>query len=66
MTGTGNEGFIPEREAEKRLPRPRMAAGAEIVHSSVRRQLRTVIQKSTVYLAVRNAIGGQVWCQQPR
>jgi hypothetical protein len=31
--------LIPEREPERWLPRPRTAAGAEIVHSSVRRQL---------------------------
>ena len=30
---TGNQGSIPEREPEKRLPHPRKAAGAQITHS---------------------------------
>ncbi|CAK8676357.1 unnamed protein product [Clavelina lepadiformis] len=30
---TGNQGSIPEREPEKRLPLPRKAAGAQITHS---------------------------------
>ena len=30
---TGNQGSIPERELEKRLPHPRKAAGAQITHS---------------------------------
>ncbi|CUT98425.1 CHK1 checkpoint [Echinococcus multilocularis] len=30
---TGNQGSIPEREPEKRLPLPREAAGAQITHS---------------------------------
>ena len=29
---TGNQGSIPEREPEKRLPHPRKAAGAQITH----------------------------------
>ena len=30
---TENQGSIPEREPEKRLPHPRKAAGAQITHS---------------------------------
>lgn len=30
---TGNQGSIPEREHEKRLPHPRKAAGAQLTHS---------------------------------
>ncbi len=30
---TGNQGPIPEREPERRLPHPRKAAGAQITHS---------------------------------
>ena len=30
---TGNQGSVPEREPEKRLPLPRKAAGAQITHS---------------------------------
>ena len=30
---TGNKGSVPERELEKRLPHPRMAAGAQITQS---------------------------------
>ena len=30
---TGNQGSIPEREPEKRLPHPRKAAGTQITHS---------------------------------
>ena len=30
---TGNQGSIPEREPEKRLPHPRKAAGAQITQS---------------------------------
>ena len=30
---TGNQGSIPEREHEKRLPHPRKAAGTQITHS---------------------------------
>ena len=30
---TGNQGSIPEREPEKRLPHPRKAAGAQLTHS---------------------------------
>ena len=30
---TGDQGSIPEREHEKRLPHPRKAAGAQITHS---------------------------------
>ncbi|KAL5245681.1 hypothetical protein ACI65C_013164 [Semiaphis heraclei] len=33
VTGNGNQGSIPEREPEKRLPHPRKAAGAQITHS---------------------------------
>ncbi|KAG8170522.1 hypothetical protein JTE90_021684 [Oedothorax gibbosus] len=33
VTVTGNQGSIPEREPEKRLPHPRKAAGAQITHS---------------------------------
>ena len=33
VTVTGNQGSIPEREHEKRLPHPRKAAGAQITHS---------------------------------
>ena len=35
ITGTGNQGSIPEREPEKWLPHPRMAAGAQITHSQL-------------------------------
>ena len=34
LTGTRNQGSIPEREPEKRLPRVRPAAGAQIAQSS--------------------------------
>ena len=34
FTGTRNQGSIPEREPEKRLPRVRPAAGAQIAQSS--------------------------------
>ena len=30
---TENQGSIPEREPEKRLPHPRKAAGTQITHS---------------------------------
>ncbi|GFS71044.1 hypothetical protein NPIL_63991, partial [Nephila pilipes] len=33
MVVTGNQGSIPEREPEKRLPHPRKAAGMQITHS---------------------------------
>lgn len=42
---TGDRGLIPEREPERWLPRPRTAAGAEIAHSLVRRQLRDVRER---------------------
>ena len=35
LTGTRNQGSIPEREPEKRLPRVRPAAGAQIAQSSL-------------------------------
>jgi len=40
---TGDTGLDPEREPERRLPRPWTAAGAEIAHSTgeaVRRRMR--------------------------
>jgi hypothetical protein len=33
VTGTGDQGSIPEREPERRLPHPRKAAGAQITQS---------------------------------
>jgi len=36
ITGTGNKGFIPEKEPEKWLLRLRMAAGAKITHCNYR------------------------------
>ena len=39
---TGNQGSIPEREPEKRLPHPRKAAGTQITQS----QLWEVVTKN--------------------
>ena len=35
VTGTGNQGLIPEREPEKRLPLLREAAGAQITQYQI-------------------------------
>ena len=67
---TENQGSIPEREPEKRLPHPRKAAGTQITHS----RLGEVVTKNnnarlirgfaigmgTLQILYRGSIGGQV------
>ena len=51
---TGNQGSIPEREPEKRLPHLRKAAGTQITHS----QLGEVVTKNNDAMLIRDiAIG---------
>ncbi|OSP11696.1 hypothetical protein B9L42_12625 [Staphylococcus agnetis] len=73
---TGNQGSIPEREPEKRLPHPRKAAGAQITHfrhgevvtknNNAGLFRGPAIGMSASQTHGRGPIGGQVWCQQPR
>ena len=51
---TGNQGSIPEREPEKRLPHPRKAAGAQITHS----QLGEVVTKNNDTELLRGSVIG--------
>src|ERR1700742_4781474 len=50
---TGNQGSIPEREPEKRLPHPRKAAGAQITHSR-HGEVVTKNNDTDLYMRLRN------------
>ena len=51
---TENQGSIPEREPEKRLPHPRKAAGTQITHS----QLGEVVTKNNNTRLIRGFVIG--------
>ncbi|GFT93160.1 hypothetical protein NPIL_479811 [Nephila pilipes] len=53
---TGNQGSIPEREPEKRLPHPRKAAGTQITHS----RLGEVVTKNNDTGLFRDPVIGMI------
>ncbi|GFT34480.1 hypothetical protein NPIL_368881 [Nephila pilipes] len=56
MVVTGNQGSIPEREPEKRLPHPRKAAGTQITHS----RLGEVVSKNNDTGLFRDPVIGMI------